>query len=170
MSRAAQQVWTAVVAAKERAKARLEQELVAARRHHETLRATLDEANAAVRHARARHLAHEERIARMLADPRGLSPSVYLDHDLYRAPLAQEAEEAGANLRRASDAVDAQQRVVERLGLGVRRADAALDAAREQLRKTFAAARRREQERTDEEAAETAAARMRSTRRGDSHA
>lgn len=167
MSRALQHIWKVVVAAKVRAKERLEQELADARRHHEVLLGELQEATAAVRHAQAQRFAHEERIARMLADPRGLSPSAYLDHDLYRAPLAQAVEEASTGVRRASDAADEQLRVVEQLGASVRRADAAIDATREQLRKTIAAAQRREQERTDEEAAETAAARM---RRGGSHA
>jgi hypothetical protein len=167
MSRALTQVWKVVVAAKARAKERLEAELAEARRHHEALLGELGEAKALENQAQAKRLAHEEKIARMLADPRGLSPTAYLDYDLYRAPLAQAVEEARAGVRRASDAADEQARVMARLGVSVRRAEAALDAAREQLKKTIAAAQRRADERNDEEAAETAAARM---RRGGTHA
>ncbi|TKC91510.1 hypothetical protein FAZ69_03385 [Trinickia terrae] len=167
MSRALKQIWKVVVKAKERAKERLEDELTQARQHHEGLLTELAEANAQASHAKRQQLAHEEKIANMLADPRGLSPSAYLDYDVYRAPLAQTVEEAKHGVRRASEAADEQQRAVERLKASVRRAEASVDAAREQLKKTIADAQRREQERTDEEAAETAAARM---RRGESNA
>ncbi|GLU31314.1 hypothetical protein WKR88_15210 [Trinickia caryophylli] len=161
MSRSPQQVWKTVVAAKERAKERLEQELSDARRHYEALLGALDEAQAGVRHADAQRLEHEERIAALLSDARGLSPASYLNHDLYRAPLAQALEAARAAQRQAADAAEAQRRAVERLGFLVRRADAALEAVREQLRSVLATAQRRSDERTDEEAGEAAAARIR---------
>ena len=161
MNRAAQSVWKVVVAAKTRTKERLERELAEARRHLEALIGALEEAQAGVRYAEAQRLAHEERIGKLLSDARGLSPSAYLSHDLYRAPLAQALDAARSGLRSASEAMDAQRRIVERLGMQVRRADAALDAAREQLRTTTLAVQRRIDERADEEACEGAAARLR---------
>lgn len=161
MSRAAQTVWKVVVAAKTRTKERLERELAEARRHLEALTGALEVAQAGVRYAETQRLAHEERIGELLIDARGLSPSAYLSYDLYRAPLAQALDAARSGLRSASEAMDAQRRVVERLGMQVRRADAALDAAREQLRTTTLAAQRRIDERADEEACEGAAARLR---------
>ena len=161
MSRATQTVWKVVVAAKARTRERLERELAEARRYLEALTGALEEAQAGVRYAEAQRLAHEERIGELLSDARGLSPSAYLNHDLYRAPLAQALDAARSGLRSASEAMDAQRRVVERLGMQVRRADAALDAAREQLRTTTLAVQRRIDERADEEACEGAAARLR---------
>ncbi|HVW50456.1 MAG TPA: hypothetical protein VHC91_08610 [Trinickia sp.] len=160
MSRAVEQVWKIVVAAKARAKERIERALADAR--HE-LQQLLDEADDAERERQAaadRRLAHEERIAQLLSDPNGLSPVTYLDLDRYRTPLTEAVDEALAAVRRAAEAVQAQQRAVEQLGMDVRRADASLDAAREQLRKVIAAAQRRVEERADEEAGETAAARL----------
>ena len=161
MNRAAQSVWKVVVAAKTRTKERLERELAEARRHLEALTGALEVAQAGVRYAETQRLAHEERIGELLIDARGLSPSAYLSYDLYRAPLAQALDAARSGLRSASEAMDAQRRVVERLGMQVRRADAALDAAREQLRTTTLAVQRRIDERADEEACEGAAARLR---------
>jgi chromosome segregation ATPase len=163
MSRAAQTVWRVVVAAKVRVKERLERELADDRRHLDALIGALEEAQAGVQYAEAQRLSHEERIGELLSDARGLSPSVYLNHDLYRAPLAQALNAARTGLHNASEAVDAQRRAVERLGMQVRRADAALDAAREQLRVAMVSVQRRIDERADEEACESAAVR---TRRG----
>jgi len=161
MSRAAQAVWKVVVAAKTRTKERLERELADARRCLEILTGEVEEALASAQYAQARRLAHEERIGQLLSDARGLSPSVYLNHDHYRAPLAQALDIARTCLRNACEAADAQQRAVVRLGMQVRRADAALDAAREQLRATSVAMQRRVDERADEEACESAAVRIR---------
>ncbi|WP_174998833.1 hypothetical protein [Burkholderia lata] len=161
MNRTPQQVWNTVIAAKERAKGRLEDELSNARRDHKVLVAACEEAQASVRHADDQRVTHEKCIVALLSDARGISPTNYLSHDLYREPLAQALEIAQAGLRRASDAAEAQQRVVERLGVQVRRADAALDAVREQLRIVVGTTQRRVDERTDEEAVEAAAARMR---------
>jgi hypothetical protein len=163
VSRAAQTVWKIVVAAKARAKARLEFELADARRRLEVLSGELGEARTGVQYAEARRLSHEERIGQLLNNARGLSPSVYLNHDLYRAPLAQALDAARTNLRHASEVADAQRHVVERLGIQVRRADAALDVARQKLRAAIVSVQRSNDERADEEAGESAAAR---TRRG----
>lgn len=160
MSRAVEQVWKIVVAAKVRAKERVERALADAR--HE-LQRLIDAANGAERELQAaqdRRLAHEARIAQLLSDPNGLSPMTYLDLDRYRTPLMEIVEQARAAVRRALDAVEAQQRVIEQLGIDVRRADASLEAAREQLRKAVAASQRRIEERADDEAGETAAARL----------
>jgi predicted nucleic acid-binding Zn-ribbon protein len=161
MSRAVQAVWKVVVAAKARTKERLERELADARRRLEVLNGEVEEAQSSVQYAQAQRLAHEERIGQLLSDSRGLSPSVYLNHDHYRAPLAQALDAARTGLRTACEASDAQQHAVERLGMQVRRADAALDAAREQLRAATAAMQRRIDERVDEEACESAAVRIR---------
>jgi predicted nucleic acid-binding Zn-ribbon protein len=160
MSRAVEQVWKIVVAAKARAKERLERALAEARHELERL---LDEVAATEREletAQRRQLAHEERIAQLLCNPKGLSPVTYLDLDRYRAPLAQAVDQARASVSRAVDAAEAQARAIEQLGIDVRRAEASLDAAREQLRKVVAAAQRRIEERADDEAGETAAARL----------
>jgi len=161
VSRAAQAVWKVVVAAKTRAKERLERELTDARRRLDALNGALEEAQAGVQYADARRLAHEERIDALLSDTRGLSPSVYLNHDHYRAPLAQALDTARAGMREACAAVEAQRLVIARLGMQVRRADAALDAAREQLRVAIVSVQRRINERADEEACESAAVRIR---------
>ena len=160
MSRAALHVWKMVVAAKTRAKERLERELADARRHHAELIDATEQANDVHEAALSRRLAHEERIAQLLSSPDGLSPLAYVDHDRYRAPLGQAVDEARGALRRAIDAAEAQQQAVEQLGIAVRRADASLEAAREQLKRVIVAAERRVEERNDEEAGETAAARM----------
>ena len=160
MTRAALHVWKIVVASKTRAKERLESELADARRHHAELVEATERANEVLEAAQSRRLAHEERIAQMLGSPEGLSPLAYIDHDRYRAPLGQAVDEARGAVRRAIDAAEAQQQVVEQLGIAVRRADASLEAAREQLKRAIAAAERRVEERNDEEAGETAAARM----------
>jgi hypothetical protein len=89
-----------------------------------------------------------------------LSPVTYVDLDRYRTPLAQAVDQARAAVRRAADAVQDQEQVIAQLGIDIRRADASLDAAREQLRKVIATAQRRVEERADEEAGETAAARL----------
>jgi len=162
MSRAVQTIWKVVVAAKTRAKERLEGELADARRRLEALIGEVGEAQAGVQYAEAQRLAHEERISELLSDSRGLSPSVYLNHDFYRTPLAQALDAARAGLRSASEAVDAQRSAVEQLGMQVRRADAALDAARAQLRASIVAMQRRIDEKADEEACESAAVRTRS--------
>jgi hypothetical protein len=119
-----------------------------------------DEAERELQAAQDRRLAHEERIAQLLSDPNGLSPTTYLDLDRYRTPLMEAVEQERDAVRRAEDAVSAQQQVIEQLGIDVRRADASLEAAREQLRKVVAAAQRRIEERADDEAGETAAARL----------
>lgn len=160
MTRAALHVWKIVVASKTRAKERLESELADARRHHAELVEATEQANEVLEAAQSRRLAHEERIAQLLSSPDGLSPLAYIDHDRYRAPLGRAVDEARGDLRRAIDAAEAQQQVVEQLGIAVRRADASLEAAREQLKRAIAAAERRVEERNDEEAGETAAARM----------
>ena len=160
MTRAALHVWKIVVASKTRAKERLESELADARRHHAELVEATERANEVLEAAQSRRLAHEERIAQMLGSPEGLSPLAYIDHDRYRAPLGQAVDEARGAVRRAIDAAEAQQQVVEQLGIAVRRAAASLEAAREQLKRAIAAAERRVEERNDEEAGETAAARM----------
>ena len=160
MSRAVEHVWKIVVAAKARAKERLERALSDARHELQRLVSEAEEAEHELQAAQGRRLAHEERIAQLLGDPNGLSPVTYLDLDRYRTPLAQAVEQARASVRRATDAVEAQQGVIERLGADVRRADASLEAAREQLRKVIAAAQRRIEERADDEAGETAAARL----------
>jgi len=160
MTRAALHVWKIVVAAKTRAKDRLESELADARRHHAELIEATEQANEVLEAAQSRRLAHEERIAQLLSSPEGLSPLAYIDHDRFRAPLGQAVDEARGALRRAIDAAEAQQQAVEQLGIAVRRADASLEAAREQLKRAIAAAERRVEERNDEEAGETAAARM----------
>jgi len=160
MTQAALHVWKIVVAAKTRAKERLEQELADARRHREELIEATEQANEVFEGAQSRRLAHEERIAQLLSSPDGLSPLAYLDHDRYREPLGQAVDEARTALTRAIEAAEAQQQAVDQLGIAVRRADASLEAAREQLKKAIAAAERRVEERNDEEAGETAAARM----------
>lgn len=160
MSRAAQHVWKMVVAAKARAKERLEAELADARREHETLVEAVEQANEGLEAAQSRRLAHESRIDEMLGSADGLSPTAYLDYDRYRAPLGEAVDEARNVVRRAIDAAEAQQQAVEQLGVAVRRADASLEAARDQLKRVIAAAERRVEERNDEEAGETAAARM----------
>ena len=160
MSRAIEQVWKIVVAAKARAKERIERALADAR--HELLRLAdeQDEAERELQAAQDRRFAHEERIAQLLIDPNGLSPVTYLDLDRYRTPLTEAVDQARAAVRRAADAVESQQQVVEQLGIDARRADASLEAAREQWRKVVAAAQRRVEERADDEAGETAAARL----------
>lgn len=160
MSRAAQQVWKMVVAAKARAKERLEAELADARREHAALVDAVAQANEGLEAAQARRLAHESRIDQLLSQSDGLSPTAYLDYDRYRAPLAEAVDEARNDVRRATDAAEAQRQAVEQLGVAVRRADASLEAARDQLKRVIAAAERRVEERNDEEAGETAAARM----------
>jgi chromosome segregation ATPase len=160
MSRAVEQVWKIVVAAKGRAKERLERALADAKRELQRLMDDAALAQHELDAAQSRRLAHEERIAQLLSDPNGLSPVSYLDLDRYRTPLAQAVDQARAAVRRADDATQAQERVIEQLGIDIRRANASLDAAREQLRKVIAAAQRRVEERADEEAGETAAARL----------
>jgi flagellar biosynthesis chaperone FliJ len=160
MSRAIEQVWKIVVAAKARAKERLERALADARHELQGLMDSVQEAEHALQAAQDRRLAHEMRIAQLLSDPSGLSPTTYLDLDRYRTPLMEALEQERAAVRRATDAVEAQQRVLEQLGIDVRRADASLEAAREQLRKAVAATQRRIEERADDEAGETAAARL----------
>jgi flagellar biosynthesis chaperone FliJ len=160
MSRAVEHVWKIVVAAKARAKERLERALADARHALQRLMDEADEAERELQAAQDRRLAHEERIAQLLSDPNGLSPTTYLDLDRYRTPLMEAVEQERAAVRRAEDAVSAQQQVIEQLGIDVRRADASLEAAREQLRKVVAAAQRRIEERADDEAGETAAARL----------
>lgn len=160
MSRAVEQVWKLVVAAKGRAKERLERALADAKRELQRLVDDAALAQEELDAAQKRRLAHEERIAQLLSDPNGLSPVSYLDLDRYRTPLAQAVDQARASVHRAEEAVQAQEQVVEQLGIDIRRADASLDAAREQLRKVIAAAQRRVEERADEEAGETAAARL----------
>ncbi|MGN6084815.1 hypothetical protein [Trinickia sp.] len=160
MSRAVEHVWKIVVAAKARAKERLERALADARHELQRLIDEADEAERELQAAQDRRLAHEARIAQLLGDPGGLSPVTYLDLDRYRMPLTEAVEHARATVRRAADAVQAQQQTIEQLGIDVRRADASLEAAREQLRKAVAAAQRRIEERADDEAGETAAARL----------
>jgi flagellar biosynthesis chaperone FliJ len=160
MSRAVEHVWKIVVTAKARAKERLERALADARHALQRLMDEADEAERELQAAQDRRLAHEERIAQLLSDPNGLSPTTYLDLDRYRTPLMEAVEQERAAVRRAEDAVSAQQQVIEQLGIDVRRADASLEAAREQLRKVVAAAQRRIEERADDEAGETAAARL----------
>jgi predicted nucleic acid-binding Zn-ribbon protein len=160
MSRAVEQVWKIVVAAKARAKERIERALAEARRELQRLIDEAAHAQSELDAAQSRHLAHEERIAQLLSDPSGLSPVAYLDLDRYRTPLAQAVDQARASVRRAADAVQAQAQTIEQLGIDVRRADASLDAARDQLRKVIAASQRRIEERADEEAGETATARL----------
>ena len=160
MSRAVEHVWKIVVAAKARAKERLERALADARHELQRLMDEADEAERELQAAQDRRLAHEERIAQLLSDPNGLSPTTYLDLDRYRTPLMEAVEQERAAVRRAEDAVSAQQQVIEQLGIDVRRADASLEAAREQLRKVVAAVQRRIEERADDEAGETAAARL----------
>ncbi|MGN6318444.1 hypothetical protein [Trinickia sp.] len=160
MSCAIEQVWKIVVASKARAKERLERALADARHELQRLMDAAQEAEHALQAAQDRRLAHETRIAELLSDPSGLSPTTYLDLDRYRTPLMEAVEQERAAVRRAADAVEAQQGVIEQLGIDVRRADASLEAAREQLRKAVAAARRRIEERADDEAGETAAARL----------
>lgn len=160
MSQAIAHVWKIVVAAKARAKERLERDLAEARRHHAELIEATEQAGEVLEGAQSRRLAHEERIARLLSSPEGVSPLAYLDHDRYREPLGQAVDEARAAVRRAMEAAEAQQQAVDELGIAVRRADASLEAAREQLRQAIAAAARRVEERNDEEAGETAAARL----------
>ncbi|RDV00431.1 hypothetical protein [Trinickia dinghuensis] len=160
MSRAALHVWKMVVAAKARAKDQLERELADARREHAALVDAVEHANEGLEAAQAKRTAHESRIERLFSSPTGLSPSTYLDHDRYRGPLGEAVDEARTAVRRAIDAAEAQQRTMERLGQAVRRADASLEAAREQLKRAVAAAERRVEERNDEEAGETAAARL----------
>lgn len=160
MSRAVEQVWKLVVAAKGRAKERLERALADAKRELQRLMDDAALAQEELDAAQKRRLAHEERIAQLLSDPNGLSPVSYLDLDRYRTPLAQAVDQARASVRRAEEAVQAQEQVIAQLGIDIRRADASLDAAREQLRKVIAAAQRRVEERADEEAGETAAARL----------
>ena len=160
MSRAAQHVWKMVVAAKARAKERLEAELADARREHAALLDAVAQAEEGLEAAQSRRLAHESRIDELLTSSDGLSPTAYLDYDRYRAPLAEAVDGARNAVRRAIDAAEAQQQAVEQLGVAVRRADASLEAARDQLKRVIAAAERRVEERNDEEAGETAAARM----------
>jgi|GEM_PF-4081694 len=160
MSRAVEQVWKIVVAAKVRAKERVERALADARHELQRLSDEVDEAERERQAAADRRQAHEERIAQLLSDPNGLSPVTYLDLDRYRTPLTEAVDQARAAVRRAVDAVQAQQQAVDQLGIDVRRADASLEAAREQLRKVIAAAQRRVEERADDEAGETAAARL----------
>ncbi|WP_206956627.1 hypothetical protein [Trinickia acidisoli] len=160
MSRAVQHVWKIVVAAKTRAKERIERELADARRHHAALIDATEQANEALEAAQSRRLAHEEKMTQLLSSPNGLSPVVYLDHDRFRAPLGQAVDEARTAVRRAVEAAEAQREAVEQLGKAVRRADASLEAAREQLNRSIKAAERRVEERNDEEAGETAAARI----------
>lgn len=160
MSRAVERVWKIVVAAKARAKERLERALSDARHELQQLCDEVDEAERELQAEQDRRLAHEERIAQLLSDPNGLSPATYIDLDRYRTPLMEAVEQARASVRRAADAVEAQERVIEQLGIDVRRADASLEAAREQLRKVIVAAQRRIEERADDEAGETAAARL----------
>ena len=160
MSRAIEQVWKIVVAAKARAKERAERALADARQELRRLMEAVQEAERELQAAQDRRLAHEERIAQLLSDPNGLSPTAYLDLDRYRTPLMEAVEQERAAVRRAADAVEAQRQVIEQLGIDVRRADASLEAAREQLRKAIAAAQRRIEERADDEAGETAAARL----------
>lgn len=160
MSRAIEQVWKIVVAAKARAKERLERALADARHELQRLMDAAQEAEHALQAARDRRLAHEARIGQLLSDPSGLSPVSYLDLDRYRTPLLEAVEQERTAVRRAADAVEAQRHVIEQLGMDVRRADASLEAAREQWRKAVAAARRRIEERADDEAGETAAARL----------
>jgi len=160
MSRAVEQVWKIVVAAKVRAKERVERALSDARHELQRLSDEVDEAERERQAAADRRQAHEERIAQLLSDPNGLSPVTYLDLDRYRTPLTEAVDQARAAVRRAVDAVQAQQQAVDQLGIDVRRADASLEAAREQLRKVIAAAQRRVEERADDEAGETAAARL----------
>jgi hypothetical protein len=160
MSRAVEQVWKIVVAAKARAKERLERALADAKAELQRLMDDAALAQQELDAAQKRRLAHEDRIAQLLSDPNGLSPVSYLDLDRYRMPLAQAVDQARASVRRADDAIQAQEQVIEQLGIDIRRADASLDAAREQLRKVIAAAQRRVEERADEEAGETAAARV----------
>ena len=160
MTRAALHVWKIVVASKSRAKERLERELADARRHHDELIEATERANEALGAAQSRRLAHESRIAQLLGSPHGVSPAVYLDYDRYRTPLDAAVNDERAAVRRAIDAAQAQRQVVDQLGAAVRRADASLNAAREQLSRAVAAAARRAEERNDEEAGEAAAARM----------
>lgn len=160
MSRAIEQVWKIVVAAKARAKERLERALADARQELQQLMEALEHAEHELQAAQDRRLAHEERIAQLLRDPNGLSPTTYLDLDRYRTPLMEAVEHERAAVRRAADAVEAQRQVIEQLGMDVRRADASLEAAREQWRKAAAAVQRRIEERADDEAGETAAARL----------
>lgn len=161
MSRPPQQLWKAIVTAKERAKERLQRELADAKRRHAARMREVEDADALVDEARSKQLAHEDRIAELLASPEGLLPTSYLAHDLYREPLARALDEARAHAGRAREACQQEARAVEQAGMAVRRADAALDAAREAWKKACAAVRRRADERTDEEAGESAAARMR---------
>ncbi len=160
MSRAALHVWKMVVAAKARAKERLESELADARRELEARVDAVAQANEGLEAAQARRLAHEARIDELLTGSDGLSPTAYLDYDRYRAPLGEAVDEARNVVRRATDAAEAQRQAVEQLGAAVRRADASLEAARDQLKRAVAAAERRVEERNDEEAGETAAARI----------
>lgn len=160
MSRAALRIWKTVVVAKARAKERVERELADARRHHLALIDATEQANEALEAASARRLEHEARIARLLSGAERLSPTVYLDHDRYRTPLREAVDEARAVVRRAVQAAQSQQEIVDRLGMALRRADASLEAAREQLQRAQAAAERRTEDRNDEEAGETAAARV----------
>lgn len=160
MSRAVKHVWKIVVAAKARAKERLERALSDARQERQRLFDEVEQAERDLQAAQDRRVAHETRIARLLSDPNGLSPMTYLDLDRYRTPLMEGVEQARASVRRATDALEAQEHAVEQLGRAVRRADASLEAAREQLRKAVAAVQRHIEERADDEAGEAAAARL----------
>ncbi len=160
MSRAVVQVWKAVVAAKKRARERAEQALAAERERHERLIEAVDGANVRLDAARGQQQSLEDKIAALLTCAEGLSPLTYIDHDRHRATLAQGVTDARAAVSQAEDAAHAQARAVAQAAAHLRRADAALDAAREQHRRAVSALQRRIDEIADEEAGETAAVRL----------
>jgi type III secretion system HrpB7-like protein len=159
MSTAAIGKWRVIVAAKDRRRARIEEELARDRRALAERQAACDEARRDVELALERCRAHVEGMAARFHGAEGLSVADYLRHENWRVALKDALDAARKAEQKAAGAVDRHGARVREMEARLARADAALDRCRARLDAVRRAAALAAELAADEEAVDNLLAR-----------
>ena len=159
MSTAAIGKWRAIVAAKNRRRERIEEELARDRRALAERAAACDEARHDVDQAQERCRVHVERMAARFHGGAGLSVADYLRHENWRVALKDAIDAARKAEQKAAGAVDRHGAKARETEARLARADAALDRCRARLDAVRRAALHSAELAADEEAVENLLAR-----------
>jgi len=159
MSTAAIGKWRAIVAAKNRRRERIEEELARDRRALAEREAASDEARRDVELALERCRVHVEAMAARFHGAAGLSVADYLRHENWRVALKDAIDAARKAEQKAAGAADRHGAKVRETEARLARADAALDRCRARLDAVRRAASHAAELAADEEAVENLLAR-----------
>lgn len=159
MSRAAIGKWRVIVAAKDRRRERIQEELARDRRALAEREAACDEARRDVDLALERCRVHVEGMAARFRGATGLSVADYLRHENWRVALKDAIDAARKAEQKAAGAVDRHGARVRDTEARLARAEAALDRCRARLDAVRRAAAHAAELAADEEAVENLLAR-----------